>query len=454
MLCWQDFGLSSPKGYLKNSRCIHASLTKQADGTGSNPVRSMSTLLLMLLLYEQRGDDRSMANVHNYEGRLKKTEKKLFGEQSVLLKEDQEDLQRFYTQIMATGMTSGRMLKILYTLNTMAKLLEMPFRNATKDDFVRLIAKVESSEWSDWTKRDMKIIVRMFVKFIKGTEGYPDEVKWIKAKDSTKTKLPDDILTEDEIKKLAQNTNNSRDKAFILAIYETGTRIGEFLSVKIKNLIFDQYGTIFRVSGKTGDRRIRIVASTPAIKDWIDDHPHKNNPEAYLWVRSNSTTHNKHLTYEMVLSMLHRCAEKANITKPVNPHAFRHARATFLANKFTDRQMKEFFGWRKSETINTYAHLSGRDIDDAVLKQYGIITSTNGSASVIAPKACLRCGEINDPTSKLCKKCYQPMQIDERQQQLNELVLEMLLKIADRYPDTKQIAAELIKQKGLQEMFK
>ena len=35
-----------------------------------------------------------MANIHDYEGRLKKTEEKLFGEQSILCKEDKEDLDR------------------------------------------------------------------------------------------------------------------------------------------------------------------------------------------------------------------------------------------------------------------------------------------------------------------------------------------------------------------------
>ena len=35
-----------------------------------------------------------MANIHDYEGRLKKTKKKLFGEQSILCKEDKEDLDR------------------------------------------------------------------------------------------------------------------------------------------------------------------------------------------------------------------------------------------------------------------------------------------------------------------------------------------------------------------------
>ncbi|KXA90543.1 hypothetical protein AKJ40_01415 [candidate division MSBL1 archaeon SCGC-AAA259M10] len=43
--------------------------------------------------------------------------------------------------------------------------------------------------------------------------------------------------------------------------------------------------------------------------------------------------------------MLNRVAEKADIDKPVNPHHFRHSRATFLANRLTESQMCEWFGW-------------------------------------------------------------------------------------------------------------
>ncbi len=50
-------------------------------------------------------------------------------------------------------------------------------------------------------------------------------------------------------------------------------------------MTFDKYGAVLMVTGKTGDRRIRLVASTLTLQSWLNDHPIKNDPEAYLWCR-------------------------------------------------------------------------------------------------------------------------------------------------------------------------
>jgi len=210
-------------------------------------------------------------NIHNYEGQLKKVVKKIFSKGICkgckkrkskknkklkpshcfcrLNEKDREDLKRFYPQMVAQPASAGRILKILYTLKTLSKMLGKPFTEANKNDIVNLTAAIESrDDWSDWTKRDSKIVLRKYYKFLRGGDEYPEEVKWIKIKDSTNRLLPEDILTEEEIKKIAENTTNSRDKAFVLALYEGGCRIGEFLTMKVKNLIFDEYGAVFRVS--------------------------------------------------------------------------------------------------------------------------------------------------------------------------------------------------------------
>ena len=59
-------------------------------------------------------------------------------------------------------------------------------------------------------------------------------------------KLPREMLTIEEVKKLAKHTNNLRDRCFILILYESGARIGELLNLKIKDIEFDKapFGTI------------------------------------------------------------------------------------------------------------------------------------------------------------------------------------------------------------------
>jgi len=89
------------------------------------------------------------------------------------------------------------------------------------------------------------------------------------------SKLPEELLTEEEIKRMIEVANHPRDKAIIAVLYDTGTRIGEMGSLKIKHIVFDQYGAILTVNGKTGMRRVRIIFSVPYLASWLDIHPQK-----------------------------------------------------------------------------------------------------------------------------------------------------------------------------------
>jgi integrase len=82
---------------------------------------------------------------------------------------------------------------------------------------------------------------------------------------------------------------------------------------------------------------------------------------------------NNYLSYGFVSRKLKELAKKADVKKPANAHAFRHARATFIARHLKETEMREFFGWgRDSEMPSIYVHLSGRDVDNSVLSIYGI----------------------------------------------------------------------------------
>jgi hypothetical protein len=98
--------------------------------------------------------------------------------------------------------------------------------------------------------------------------------------------------------------------------------------------------------------------------------------------------------------------EKTGIKKPVNPHHFRHSRATELAKSFTEAQLCEYFGWMQgSKEAATYVHLSGRDMDDATLKYYGIKNEEETPQSKFKPIDCPRCNTKNSPDSKFCSSC-------------------------------------------------
>ena len=104
----------------------------------------------------------------------------------------------------------------------------------------------------------------------------------------------------------------------------------------------------------------------------------------------------------------------AGVKKRVNPHNFRHSRETYLANFLTEAQMKEFFGWTQdSKMAGVYVHMSGRNVDNALLKIYGIKNDEEKRESIFKPKECPRCQKVNQATNKFCSRCG--MRHDEQQ---------------------------------------
>jgi hypothetical protein len=51
-----------------------------------------------------------------------------------------------------------------------------------------------------------------------------------------------------------------------------------------------------------------------------------------------------------------------------------------------------------------YVHLSGRDVDNALLRMHGIVTEDTKDVQM-SPKQCTRCSTMNSPTTKFCSKC-------------------------------------------------
>ena len=232
---------------------------------------------------------------------------------------------------------------------------------------------------------------------------------WLKPRLKSRHKLPEELLTPEDVLKLAQAATNLRDKALILVLYETGCRIGEILTLKLKNVSFDQHGAILRVTGKTGDRRVRVISSAPALTAWIE-HYGSTAQDAFLWPPRSANFHKdtKPAEYRSVYKMLQTLAEKAGLQKKIFPHLFRHSRATALASKLTEAQMKEYFGWTQaSDMASVYVHLSGRDVDNALLALHGE-AKIEQKQEELQIAVCSRCREKNSPSTRFCGRCGTP----------------------------------------------
>lgn len=354
----------------------------------------------------------------------------------------------FLDDLVLENLSKSRLLKYLSTLRLVAEKIGKELDQAEIDDIKRFIGSVQQrSDYSVWTKQSYKVIVRRFYKWLKKTKDYPEIVSWINIGISrSEKKLPSegDLMTPDDIQKLISFSEHPRDKAFVSVLWESGARIGEIGNLCLKNVAFDEFGTVITVRGKTGSRKIRLIASTPYLSTWMNNHPLKKDNSSPLWINVGNTKHNKQMAYSSMSVLLKRLVKKANIQKGFNPHLFRHSRATFMANYLTEFQMNQYFGWiQGSDMPSTYVHMSGKEVDSAVLAMNGIKTAETKEEEQAKPRICPRCDTINANESRHCNKCGGildlkfAMELEEKRKHQTELrsnsdnVMDMLLKDKD-----------------------
>jgi len=359
----------------------------------------------------------------------------------------------FYRSLVTEELSLGRISVLLGNMYRISIWLDhRPFEELNRSDIIDLVEKIRNIKvkkyakatveegYAEQTIESYKITLKKFWRWLKNPGSspeelkqteYPHEVNWIKRKKGKNRLLPKDIWTPEEVNKVASIAGNARDKAFILGLFGSGCRIGEFLPLQRKDIVFDQYSAQIVVDGKTGSRRIRLTpAASVAIAAWLDVHPNKK-PDAPLWINIQIRREipNQHLSYDWAHEMLVDLANRAGIDKPIRPHLLRHSLATYYAPKLTEAVMNEHFGWRQGgRTAATYIHLSGKQVDDQILAVFGkkrIDTQSNKAVDIIL---CPRCGLKNTPASIQCSKCGFPLtenaarELHNRRQKADELM--------------------------------
>ena len=322
---------------------------------------------------------------------------------------------RYINTQIRDGKSKVSSLTYLTSLRYVLKNTRFEFSEATKEDIEDFLDVLETWECehgrnkgntlSPFTKNTLKMQFKSFMQSI----GKTEDAGIIKCKNLKGSKLPEDILTKDEVLEIISHAGSLRDKAVFGLLYESGCRAGEILSMKVKNLEFLDNGGCAATfpKGKTGARRVLIFNFASYLRQWIDSHPLKDSPEAPLW----TTDDYRHAPLSDIglRYLLRETVARTCIKKRVWLHGFRHSRATHLIEHMTEQQMKNYLGWAPgSDMPAVYCHLSGKDIDKAVKTMYGI-EDLETPIDLMKPGKCARCSEMNAPGANFCFKCGLPL---------------------------------------------
>jgi integrase len=297
-----------------------------------------------------------------------------------------------------------------------------------------------------------KVIIRAFMRWLRGTDEYPEEVRRLKINAPSAEEMPTDQLIErEDLIAMLRVHESPRHKAILAVLHERGLRAGEFCSLHIGSVTFDKYGCVLilprktdgaRTRGlKTGVRRIRLFEATPYLQAWYEAHPLKTNPKAPLFFSDSRRAPQARMTPGALWKFCNDAGKKAKLSKDVHPHLFRHSAATERARRgWNEPRMRAFFGWSKNSDMPArYTHLAGQDHEKADLEDRGLLDPKERVKPTLSPVLCPACKTANLAAAMFCQACRAPIAPEaeeelerRRQEEIREAAARV---VAQFFPD-------------------
>ncbi|WP_153731270.1 tyrosine recombinase XerC [Sporosarcina obsidiansis] len=216
--------------------------------------------------------------------------------------------------------------------------------------------------------------IRSFYKFANARYGIQDQAFRLLYHPKKEERLPA-FFYEQELEKLFEVTigedhRSLRDRALLELLYATGIRVGELVSIEVKDV--DHYLGIVKVMGK--GRRERFVPygsfADEALERYLEaSRPRlmKEKKHSMLFVNLRGDP----LTARGVRYILNDLMERAALHTKITPHMIRHTFATHLLGAGADlRTVQELLGHRHLSSTQVYTHITNEHLRQTYLQTH------------------------------------------------------------------------------------
>ena len=361
----------------------------------------------------------------------------------VLSTQNFETFMAYNEDMIISSLADTTRHKNLTHFGLLTQMLQKDWKDTTEQELRSLVSQIMEKHGDNGKETGyshiLKISLRSIVRFVHiGSRTKPENgelkiIKFLKMKRPKGTLTREDLPTDDEVKKIiAACADSKRDKAMLSVHAEAGTRIGELLGLRIKDVTVDQYGAVIKVDGKTGVRPIRIVKSVPYVTQWINAHPNKDELESPLWIYIHAEdTFGQPINYTGFRAILQKRARQAGIKKRITSHLFRHKEITDLATTLTEVESRMRHGWEKTSAMpSRYTHLNQEDLDTKMLQIMGVKKKEEKEESL---RECVYCKIKYPLETRFCEVCSRPLDIieairmeKEQEEKTKAMIQEML----------------------------
>ena len=257
-------------------------------------------------------------------------------------------------------------------------------------DFINFHTKTPLEEL---TNRDVELFIetvfiernysvssqRQFISALKiFTVFYPQiKINNLSLERPKKSRTLPSVLSQEEVLRIIQYTQNIKHRAILTLLYSCGLRIGELINLKLEDFHVERKQLIVK---KGKGRKDRYVSLADSFLPLLSNYYHSYKPIIYFVEGQNGGKYSA----ESIRSFLRKSCKKAGIRKLVTPHTLRHSYATHLLENGVDlRYIQTLLGHSKPETTMIYTHVQRKDLMeiqnplDVALQKFNKINNNN-----------------------------------------------------------------------------
>jgi integrase/recombinase XerD len=184
-----------------------------------------------------------------------------------------------------------------------------------------------------------------------------------------------EILDEQEVREFLESIPSSsylelRDKAMFELLYSCGIRVSEIVDLKLSDIDFDE--GLIRFIGKGNKERITPVGDN--AKDCLGKYIRAARYNLERERKSENVFLNRNgqkITRQGFWKILKKYAGKANVSKNLYPHLFRHSYATHMLERGADlRIVQELLGHSSISTTEIYTNINKKHVKETYFKYH------------------------------------------------------------------------------------
>jgi site-specific recombinase XerD len=367
-------------------------------------------------------------------------------------KENSELIKIFHEFMVSNGSSERHQNNNLKSLISFANFLgpDTKFRDVNAHQILSFLnSKIKNQEqdpdkkwittWNDYLHRIKHFIRWLYNSDLNKSGGTIPMEEWstpffLKIKEKRTKRISPYLETElwekEDLFTVIKYEPYKRNKAILSLLWDLNARPHELTLLKVKHIrLREKYGEgEIPHEAKTGTGPILLTISFPYVRDWLNEHPFKNESNARLICNLHNGSPVSPDNIDKIMKQLRQriirvleCHEINNLdernrleyllkTKRWNPYCIRHSAITADSDYLPEYALKKKVRWSmNSKQGSRYIkRRMGNDLKQKILEYNGIIPTKDleKKPSVLS---CPRCELVNSIENKYCSKCSYPL---------------------------------------------